>query len=156
MPQQKQPPDTESMTWIDNVKRNRFMSHFVKSKEGERVPSGNRIDFIPFSSVEAKRAWGINANLSAKNFRGWDKQRVVLPSDNQDVAGKQLSRRNVYYHNAAMARYSQFMVTPSDAQRMNNPQQASFNRQRQLVGPNSTHQFYAFMHALSAAFGQVS
>jgi len=36
---------------------------------------------------------------------------------------------------------------------LNNPAQASFVSQRQLTVPNAYGQFYAFMKALSAAFG---
>ncbi len=48
------------------------------------------------------------------------------------------------------------MHTPTDAQRLNNPAQAAAFNQRQLSIPSSYGQFYAFMHALAAAFGNLS
>ncbi len=85
--------------------------------------------------------------------------RVALPGDGMDedqVRKAQDVRQQEWYSNANMPYYSNFMHTPTDAQRLNNPAQMANVQQRQLTIPNTYGQFYAFMHALSAAFGQLS
>lgn len=85
--------------------------------------------------------------------------RVALPGDgttDDDIQKAQNVRQQEWYANVNMPYYSNFMHTPTDAQRLNNPAQMSNVQQRQLTIPNTYGQFYAFMHALSAAFGQLS
>lgn len=85
--------------------------------------------------------------------------RVALPGDGpteDDIEKAQKVRQQEWYSNWNMPYYSNFMHTPTDAQRLNNPAQMANVQQRQLTIPNTYGQFYAFMHALSAAFGQLS
>lgn len=102
------------------------------------------------SPEESHRNWGIQRWLSTKNFMGNVVTRVALPHDNEHSQGaRELEQRR----QLAQPWENVFMRTPTDGNRLNNPSQESFLRQRRL-NPGSTYgAFYAFMHALSAAFG---
>lgn len=141
----------------DLVANRRAVAAMVHQHKGYEAPQGVRTSYTPLDLQESNRNLHISTHLREKNFRGMDKQNVVLPTDGngKQVAHAQQARKAIYFHNAAMARYSRFMTTPTDMQRLNNPSQQAMVNQRQLRGPNSQSQFYAFMHALSAAFGSL-
>lgn len=105
------------------------------------------------SPQESQRNYKITSWLNSKNFMGAVVTRVELPHDKQD---SHHSRVAEFWRQSAMPWGSQFMQTPTDPQRLNNPAQSSFVKQRQLNVGSTYGQFYAFMHALSAAFGNLS
>lgn len=104
------------------------------------------------SPAESQRNYAIASRLNQKNFMGNVYKWFTLPNDPENA---QTMRRDEYFRQCAMPWGSVFMQTPTDAQRLNNPAQQSFVSQRQLSVPNTYSQFYAFMHAMSAAFGQL-
>ena len=114
---------------------------------------------------ESERNWAVTAWLNSKNWMGMTKTRVVLPNDSPPgatgddyddaIARAQATRQAEFFRQAAMPWGNHFMYTPTDPQRLNNPAQAAFVKQRQLAPPNTYGQFYAFMHAMSAAFGNL-
>src|SRR6266571_1218218 len=81
--------------------------------------------YTSFDEQQGARDYKITTNLNELNFRGLT---VTAIMDNR-------------------------LVTPNVTQRLNNPAQDSFVNQRQMTIPNVYGQFYAFMKALSAAFG---
>lgn len=83
-------------------------------------------------------------------YQGLIVRRVELPHDTPQSQGH---RQLQWNRQASMPWGNQYMVIPTDAQRLNNPAQQSFVNQKQLGIPNSYKQFHAFMQALSAAFG---
>lgn len=101
---------------------------------------------------ESKRNYKITAWLNSKNFMGNVVTRLTYPHDR---SGSQQAREREWFRQSAMPWGDTFMVTPTDKQRENNVAQQSFVKQRQLTIPSSYGQFYAFMHALSAAFGNL-
>jgi hypothetical protein len=115
---------------------------------------------------ESQRTYKITAWLNSKNWMGNIKTRVVLPNDsppnaagndkNRAIEKAQASRSAEFFRQSAMPWGSQFMHTPTDAQRLNNQSHSAFVKQRQLNVGSTYGQFYAFMHALSAAFGNLS
>ncbi len=113
-------------------------------------PAGINYTTVPHSASEGQRNWALQ---KFRNFyQGLHVQRMVLPNDTpQSQAMRQLE----WNRQAAMPWGNRFMVTPTDAQRLNNVSQQSFVKQRQLAPPSTYGQFYAFMHALSAAFGTI-
>lgn len=104
------------------------------------------------SPTESAQNYKIAANMRVKSFMGNVYTRYNLP---HDTAQSQSNRANEFFRQSAMPWLSAFMVTSTDAQRLNNPAQTAFVNQRQLTIPNTYGQFYAFMHALSAAFGNL-
>lgn len=104
------------------------------------------------SPQESKRNQAITANLNQKNYAGNTLTRVVLP---HDTKASQVQRDTESRRQMAEPWNSAFMYTATDKERLNNPAQISFMQQRQLTPPNTYGQFYAFMHALSAAFGSL-
>lgn len=72
-----------------------------------------------------------------------------------DTPKSQPMRNAEWFRQSAMPWGSHFMVTPTDKERENNSAMSQHNRQKQLSDPSTYGQFYAFMHALSAAFGTV-
>jgi hypothetical protein len=105
------------------------------------------------SPQESQRNYKITAWLNSKNFMGNVVTRLTYP---HDKTGSQQKRELEWFRQASMPWGDTFMKTPTDPQRLNNPQQQAFVKQRQLTIPDSYGQFYAFMHALSAAFGNLS
>jgi hypothetical protein len=83
------------------------------------------------------------------NFRGM----TVTAVANKLTSPNVNTKKAAYFTQLVMPWNSQFMFTPTDKERLNNPSQHSFMQQRQLTVPNAYGQFYAFMKALSAAFG---
>lgn len=130
------------------------------------TPGGVNYTTVPQSAQESARNNTIAGFWNAMNYRGNNITRVVLPSDAQknavgdnrtdQIAAAQARRQAEWNRQSAMPWGSQFMHTETDAQRLNNPAQGSFVSQRQLSVPNTYGQFYAFMHALSAAFGNLN
>jgi len=123
------------------------------------VPGGAyNPSYVPLDAKESQRAQAIAANMRTQSFQGNTLRRMVLAGDgNTDDSRRkaQAGRTAEWRRQAAMPWGNFFMHTPTDAQRLNNPAQASALKQRQLTIPSSYGQFYAFMHAMSAAFGSV-
>lgn len=105
--------------------------------------------YTSFSEEEGQRDYKITTNINEQNFRGM----TVTAVGNKLTSPNVKVKRDEYFRNAVMPWNSQFMFTPTDKDRLNNPAQQSFVSQRQLTVPNAYGQFYAFMKALSAAFG---
>lgn len=105
--------------------------------------------YTSFSEEEGARDSKIATNLNEMNFRG----QTVTAVYNKLVTQNLQQKRDETFRQVRMEWNNQFMIVPLQAERLNNPMQASFNSQRQLTVPNTYGQFYAFMHALSAAFG---
>ncbi len=117
-------------------------------------PDGAAINLttVVHSAREGQRNYGIQAHLNEKNFRGNDVTRVELPKDTKN---SQAMRDAEWLRQSSMPWGSRLMITSTDAQRLNNPAQTAAMRQKQLAPPSSYGQFYAFMHAMSAAFGSI-
>jgi hypothetical protein len=107
---------------------------------------------VPHSLAESQRNFNIQGFWNAGVLRGNVKINVDLPGD---AKNSQATRWFQQIQQSVQPWQSRFMVTPTDAARLNNPAQASAVKQRQLAPPNTYGQFYAFMHALSAAFGSL-
>lgn len=135
---------------MDNPNHGRTMQQMVASVQPAPEQAGINYSTVPISAVESRRNWNIQANLGQKNFQGDMITRVELP---KDVQGSQQARELEERRQLAQPWESVFMVTPTDGKRLNNYPQQQFVRQKQLAPPNTYGQFYAFMHALSAAFG---
>ena len=133
--------------------RGQRMAEMVKAHLG---PVSNGSSSYPEPSTlnpqESARDYKITAFLNAKNFMGNVVTRLTLP---HDKTGAHQEREREFFRQSAMPWGDTFMTTPTDKARENNPAQASFVKQRQLSVPNTYSQFYAFMHALSAAFGNL-
>jgi len=131
------------------------MKHIVAHRLAPPTPGGINTTTVPQSARESQRNYAIQGFWSGMNFLvGNVFRRMELPND--DPHGKaQAAREQEWRRQTAMPWGSQFMHTPTDAQRLNNPAHASFVKQRQLTVPSSYGQFYAFMRAMSAAFGQL-
>lgn len=120
------------------------------------------------SPKESARDYRIARNMPGRFFQGLHKMHIVLPKDegakqiatgndrNAQIQKAQAARQAEFMRQASMPWLSHFMVTETDKQRENNVAMASFVKQRQLSPPSTYGQFYAFMHALSAAFGNLS
>ncbi len=122
----------------------------AKQSMAPPTTAGINYDTVPQSMSEGQRNWGLQKFRHF--YQGLHVQRMVLPNDTQN---SQALRQLEWNRQAAMPWLSHFMVTPTDAQRLNNPAQTAAMKQRQLAPPSSYGQFYAFMHALSAAFGTI-
>jgi hypothetical protein len=130
------------------------MKHMVASHLGPQSTGGaSTPNPSTLSPAESQRNYQITARLNQKNFMGNIVRRMILP---MDTPQSQQQRDAEWFRQAAMPWGSAFMHTPTDPQRLNNPAQSSFTKQRQLNVGSSYGQFYAFMHALSAAFGQLN
>lgn len=105
--------------------------------------------YTAFSESEGQVDEKIQRNLSEYNFRGLTTtavgNKLVTPNVQHKTIGT-LQEARMDWNNF-------FMVVPNQAERLNNPMQQSFVTQRQMTVPNVYGQFYAFMKALSAAFG---
>lgn len=112
--------------------------------------SGINYDTVPHSGKEGQHNWSLQRFRHF--YQGLHVQRMILPKDTDK---SQALRQLEWNRQAAMPWGNHFMVTPTDAQRLNNPGQTALVKQRQLAAPSSYGQFYAFMHALSAAFGTI-
>lgn len=137
--------------------RGMTMSKMVKSRLAPIPVGGINPNYVPLDAAESHRNYQIASGLRGlAHITNVKRMRVILPTDSHDDDGlrkNQMGREMEWYRQSAMPWGSNFMHTPTDAQRLNNPAQYSAVRQRQLVIPSTYGQFYAFMHALSAAFG---
>ncbi|SRR6266567_4649213 len=106
--------------------------------------------YTSFDETQAQRDFKIAVNLNEMNFRGMTVNAIVA---NKLVSPNLNIKRNAYFTQLRMDWNNQFMHTPTDKERLNNPSQESYVSQRQMAIPNVYQQFYAFMKALSAAFG---
>lgn len=133
----------------------------VKAHLAAPTAAGINQDVFVFSEAQGQRDWNIQKNLSTKNFMGNVVTRVQLPGDPGDPRAKPAPLYGQYNNHQARvleerrqhARPWESIFMPSYANRLNNPAQSSFMKQPQLAPPSTYGQFYAFMHALSAAFG---
>lgn len=105
--------------------------------------------YVPFDEKQGERDYRIQRNLNEMNFRGL----TVTAVFNKLVTPNVEQKRQATLSQARMEWNNQFMVIPLQAERLNNQPQQSFVSQRQMTVPSTYGQFYAFMHALSAAFG---
>lgn len=149
------------ISWFQRV-YGKALDGVVKGALGQRAPGGEKQDYIP-KATDSARIQDIQAGLRGIAYRN-DWTRVVLPGDDCGCGGlksaasikqAQARREAQFRREASNARFSVYMATPTDAQRLNNPAQQSFVQQRQLTQPSTTGQFYAFMHAIAAAFGSL-
>ena len=121
----------------------RFIAHMTAP------PTYLNPSYTVFSETEGQRDFKIQQNINEMNFRGLTVNAVYNKLVSPNVAVKKAA----YFDQLVMDWNNHFMVTPNQAERLNNPAHASFVSQRQLTVPNAYGQFYAFMRALSAAFG---
>jgi len=112
--------------------------------------SGINYDVVPHSREEGAQNYALQKFRAF--YQGLHVQRMVLPND---VKESQIGRQYEWNRQAAMPWGNSFMVTPTDKDRLSNPGVAAARKQRQLTIPDSYGQFYAFMKALSAAFGTI-
>lgn len=108
--------------------------------------------YTVFSEEEGNRANNIQREMSysTAQFRGMTVNAVYNKLTNPNVKIKQ----QAYLIQSQMPWNSVFMPPEStNKSRLDNPAQVSFVEQRQMTVPNAYGQFYAFMKALSAAFG---
>lgn len=127
------------------------MREMLPSKLGASYPQPQGPAFL--SPQESRRDYKIEANMRTKDFMGHVVTAVVLPGDEENT---QHLRTLEFFRQSAMPWGNTFMATPTDTKRLNNPQQKAFVSQRQLTIPSSYGQFYAFMHAMAAAFGNLT
>jgi hypothetical protein len=106
--------------------------------------------YTSFDESQAQRDYKITTQLNEMNFRGMTVNAII---DNHLVTQNVEHKKQAYFEQLHMEWNNQFMHTPTDKERLNNPAQSSFVNQRQMTVPNVYQQFYAFMKALSAAFG---
>jgi len=112
--------------------------------------AGINYDVVPHSRSEGVKNYGLQRFRAF--YQGLHVQRMILPND---MKGSQLGRQYEWNRQASMPWGNHFMVTPTDKERLNNPGVAAARKQHQLTIPDSYGQFYAFMKALSAAFGTI-
>lgn len=141
------------------------MTQMIGRKLAPVSAAGVNQTTIPVDVQESQRNYKIASDWNGRNYQGMTITRVVLPHDAPQKADtdeklkaikqSQTIRQSEWNRQASMPWGSRFMPIEASAGRLNNPSQASFVKQRQLAPPNTYGQFYAFMHALSAAFGNV-
>lgn len=142
------------------------MRQMVASHRGPVAPSPSSNLPVAPSPAESARNYKIAADLRTKSFMGNIITRVILPKDvppgarpedaREDIARAQALRAAEQKRQIAMPWNSQFMPPECfPAGRLNNPGMQQMMGQKQLATPNSYGQFYAFMRAMSAAFGSV-
>jgi hypothetical protein len=114
------------------------------------VGAGINTTTVPISGTESKDNYGF---AKFRNFyQGLIVRRMHLPNDTRE---SQAYRQVEWDRQSAMPWGNAYMHTPTDKERLNNPAQKAAVSQRQLVPPNSYQQWYAFMQAMSAAFGSL-
>lgn len=126
---------------------NAQLKNFIKKAMAQ--PNYLNPSYTSFSEEEGTRDFKITRNINEINFRGM----TVNAVGNKLVTPNVQQKKIEYFRQLRMEWNNQFMVTPTDKERLNNPAHQSFVSQRQLTTPNVYGQFYAFMRALSAAFG---
>ncbi len=131
------------------------------------VPAGAiNPSYTPLNAAESARNQSAAAGMrQIAHVTNTTIMRIIFPGDakkgatgedfNEQVKKAQAGRQAEWYRQSAMPWGSTFMHTPTDKERLNNPAQHSAMQQRQLTIPSSYGQFYAFMHAMSAAFGSL-
>lgn len=137
--------------FISDVKTGNEHNRLVKYiKRGLAPPAYLNPSYTSFSEEQGQRDYKIQVNINEQNFRG-----MTVTQVSNKIAPRNLQvKRDEYFRQLVMPWNNQFMPPePSMPQRLNNPMQSSYVKQRQMTVPNSYGQFYAFMHALSAAFG---
>ena len=122
----------------------------VKSVMPTPDSAGINYDVVPHSMSEGVKNYGLQKFRAF--YQGLHVQRMVLP---MDVGESQMGRQLEWNRQSAMPWGNHFMVTPTDKERLGNPGVLAARRQKQLTIPDSYGQFYAFMKALSAAFGTI-
>jgi hypothetical protein len=161
MPNLKSPASQDELNWFQRT-YSKMINAAVLKNLGAQAPGGVKRDYVP-KATDSDRIENIQANLRGVAFRN-DWTRVIIPGDDCGCGGAasaasikkaQDAREKQFRIEASYGRFSQFMVTPTDQERLNNPAQQSFVQQRQLSIPSTTGQFYAFMHAIAAAFGSL-
>jgi len=125
-----------------------ILSKYIK--KSLETPRYLNPSYTSFDEQQGTRDYKITAQLNEMNFRGLT---VTAIMDNRLVTPNVEQKKEEYYKQLHMQWNNEFMHTPTDKQRLNNPAQDSFVSQRQMTIPNVYGQFYAFMKALSAAFG---
>lgn len=118
-------------------------------KKAMAPPAYLNPSYTVFDEQQGQRDYKIQTNINEVNFRG----QTVNAVYNKLVTNNVKSKRDATVAQARGEWNNQFMVTPNQGERLNNPAQQSFVSQRQMTVPSTYGQFYAFMHALSAAFG---
>lgn len=106
--------------------------------------------YTSFNQEQGSRDYKITTYLNDLNFRGMTVNAIM---ENPLVTPNVEHKKQEYYKQLHMQWNNEFMHTPTDINRLGNPAQQSFVAQRQMSIPNVYGQFYAFMKALSAAFG---
>jgi hypothetical protein len=123
------------------------LSNYIGKKLAQ--PTMTNPSYTPHDQSEGQRDFKITRNINEMNFRGL----TVTAIGNRLVTSNVEVKKAETFRQVRMDWNNVFMVTPTDAKRLNNPSQASFVKQPQMTVPNAYQQFYAFMKALSAAFG---
>ncbi len=127
---------------------NKVVAKFIK--KALAPPAYLNPSYTVFDETQGSRDYQIQTQLNETNWRGM----TVTAVYNKLVTQNLKHKRDAYFTQLVMPWNNVFMpVTPNQSHRLSNPAQASFVQQRQLTVPNTYDQFYAFMHALSAAFG---
>ena len=143
--------DTAGWTHTQNKpsKPNGRLNRFFK--KALAPPAYLNPSYTSFSEEEGAKDYKITRNIQEMNFRG----NTVTAVGNKLVTHNLQQKRDEYFRQLVMDWNNHFMVVPLQAERLNNPAHMSFVSQRQLTVPNAYGQFYAFMKALSAAFGTI-
>lgn len=141
------------------------MKQMVKSHAGAVNPTSSNALPAVLDPAESKRNYAVAGNMRTKMFMGnvvtrvalpWDVKKGTKPEDaHEDIIKAQEARAKEQLRQIATPWFSSFMPDVGQAGRLNNPGMDAMMRQRQLAPPNTYGQFYAMMHALSAAFGNV-
>lgn len=142
----KTPPYDTPTAIRPGATNNRFRAML---KRAMAPPAYLNPSYTVFSEQEGARDYKIQTQVNEMNFRGMTVNAIY----NKLVTPNVEQKRQAYLQQARMDWNNQFMVTPNQAERLNNPAQQQFVSQRQMTVPSTYGQFYAFMHALSAAFG---
>jgi hypothetical protein len=144
--------NTAGWTHIPNAKVNNSSSIKSFFKKALAPPAYLNPSYTSFSEEEGARDYKITERMQEMNFRGNTVNAVL---GNKLVTPNAQVKRDEYFRQLVMDWNNQFMRVPLQAERMNNPAHMSFVRQPQLTVPNAYGQWYAFMKALSAAFGTI-
>lgn len=112
--------------------------------------AGINYDVAPHSRAEGLQNYGLQRFRNY--YQGLQVQRMQLPND---VPTSQIGRQYEWNRQSSMPWGNSFMRTPTDKERLNNPGVLAARKQRQLSVGDTYGQFYAFMKALSAAFGTI-
>ncbi len=141
------------------------MAQMVKSPAGAVNPTASNALPAVLDPAESQRNHAVASNMRTKMFMGniitrvalpWDVKKGTGPEDAHEAHLKaQQMRATQQQAQIRMDWFNQFMPDVGQAGRLNNPGMDAMMRQRQLAGANTYGQFYAFMHAMRAAFGNI-